>query len=161
MSSSMSWPNNVTLPRRSKSSPTKEFTLPPLFHCSRTPEFSGFRYHSSNDRAVPESTDPSHRARPQRPGVKSRRCCIMKRCTTAPLESRSSSCVAIAWSWILGGPTVNARRSEEHTSELQSPDHLVCRLLLEKKKKKKEQRAYNDIKKNKVDIFGEGYDGVS
>src|SRR5258708_27454442 len=28
-------------------------------------------------------------------------------------------------------------RSEEHTSELQSPDHLVCRLLLEKKKKQK------------------------
>src|SRR5258708_24817436 len=27
-----------------------------------------------------------------------------------------------------------AARSEEHTSELQSPDHLVCRLLLEKKK---------------------------
>src|SRR5258708_29480211 len=27
-------------------------------------------------------------------------------------------------------------RSEEHTSELQSPDHLVCRLLLEKKKDK-------------------------
>src|SRR5258708_31796471 len=30
-----------------------------------------------------------------------------------------------------------AVRSEEHTSELQSPDHLVCRLLLEKKKTKK------------------------
>ena len=30
-------------------------------------------------------------------------------------------------------------RSEEHTSELQSPDHLVCRLLLEKKKKKTRQ----------------------
>src|SRR3989442_6503006 len=29
------------------------------------------------------------------------------------------------------------RRSEEHTSELQSRPHLVCRLLLEKKKKKK------------------------
>src|SRR5437764_6443309 len=29
-----------------------------------------------------------------------------------------------------------ARRSEEHTSELQSPMYLVCRLLLEKKKKK-------------------------
>src|SRR5258708_9881027 len=28
----------------------------------------------------------------------------------------------------------NKFRSEEHTSELQSPDHLVCRLLLEKKK---------------------------
>src|SRR5258708_29885977 len=32
-------------------------------------------------------------------------------------------------------------RSEEHTSELQSPDHLVCRLLLEKKKKKKKTRS--------------------
>src|SRR5258708_13097394 len=32
-------------------------------------------------------------------------------------------------------PVLNIR-SEEHTSELQSPDHLVCRLLLEKKKKK-------------------------
>src|SRR5947208_15061297 len=31
-------------------------------------------------------------------------------------------------------------RSEEHTSELQSPDHLVCRLLLEKKKKKIKQK---------------------
>src|SRR5258708_31772822 len=31
----------------------------------------------------------------------------------------------------------NRQRSEEHTSELQSPDHLVCRLLLEKKKKDK------------------------
>src|SRR5258708_30124918 len=29
----------------------------------------------------------------------------------------------------------DAARSEEHTSELQSPDHLVCRLLLEKKTK--------------------------
>src|SRR5258708_29679996 len=31
-------------------------------------------------------------------------------------------------------------RSEEHTSELQSPDHLVCRLLLEKKKDAKRQQ---------------------
>src|SRR5258708_11381715 len=30
-------------------------------------------------------------------------------------------------------------RSEEHTSELQSPDHLVCRLLLEKKKKNEQE----------------------
>src|SRR5262245_66067282 len=33
-------------------------------------------------------------------------------------------------------------RSEEHTSELQSLRHLVCRLLLEKKKKKKRQNKY-------------------
>src|SRR5437762_6320536 len=32
-------------------------------------------------------------------------------------------------------------RSEEHTSELQSPMYLVCRLLLEKKKKKKKHRT--------------------
>src|SRR5947208_13135931 len=36
-------------------------------------------------------------------------------------------------------PTSSRTRSEEHTSELQSPDHLVCRLLLEKKKKKKKK----------------------
>src|SRR2546426_8652780 len=34
------------------------------------------------------------------------------------------------------GCSCQARRSEEHTSELQSPCNLVCRLLLEKKKKK-------------------------
>src|SRR5574344_410738 len=34
----------------------------------------------------------------------------------------------------IGGTWLNPARSEEHTSELQSPDHLVCRLLLEKKK---------------------------
>src|SRR2546422_3795343 len=36
----------------------------------------------------------------------------------------------------LGSPSSQPRRSEEHTAELQSPLHLVCRLLLEKKKKK-------------------------
>src|SRR5579863_10665370 len=40
-------------------------------------------------------------------------------------------------------------RSEEHTSELQSPVHLVCRLLLEKKKKKIISPLYDKKKKNK------------
>src|SRR2546426_1307885 len=40
-------------------------------------------------------------------------------------------------------------RSEEHTSELQSPCNLVCRLLLEKKKKSKHMRISSD--KNKKD----------
>src|SRR5947208_4246626 len=40
-----------------------------------------------------------------------------------------------------GGPD----RSEEHTSELQSPDHLVCRLLLEKKKQK-----HTNVKNNNI-----------
>src|SRR5690348_18210911 len=43
---------------------------------------------------------------------------------------------------------VFARRSEEHTSELQSPVHLVCRLLLEKKKKK---RRTNDFYSHHTD----------
>src|SRR3989475_1587428 len=37
---------------------------------------------------------------------------------------------------ILHHPRCGGRRSEEHTSELQSQSNLVCRLLLEKKKKK-------------------------
>src|SRR3712207_8628102 len=37
--------------------------------------------------------------------------------------------------------TENAHRSEEHTSELQSRQYLVCRLLLEKKKNKHERRG--------------------
>src|SRR5437763_6946382 len=36
-------------------------------------------------------------------------------------------------------------RSEEHTSELQSPMYLVCRLLLEKKKKKRVCMCYSKI----------------
>src|SRR6266487_7205918 len=38
-------------------------------------------------------------------------------------------------------------RSEEHTSELQSPVHLVCRLLLEKKKKNKKKTQIDKKKK--------------
>src|SRR5437899_8186447 len=37
----------------------------------------------------------------------------------------------------------DGHRSEEHTSELQSLRHLVCRLLLEKKKKKKNNRKHH------------------
>src|SRR5207248_4375561 len=39
--------------------------------------------------------------------------------------------------WLAARLGVDPGRSEEHTSELQSPYDLVCRLLLEKKKKKK------------------------
>src|SRR5258708_15090841 len=39
---------------------------------------------------------------------------------------------------VYAAPAACIRRSEEHTSELQSPDHLVCRLLLEKKNIKTE-----------------------
>src|SRR5947208_12591868 len=47
-------------------------------------------------------------------------------------------------------PDGHGARSEEHTSELQSPDHLVCRLLLEKKKSerrhsRKRPRTHNTV----------------
>src|SRR5471030_3496114 len=52
---------------------------------------------------------------------------------------------------LLRGEPRHPLRSEEHTSELQSLRHLVCRLLLEKKKKKKNEKQYkkNNIIKNK------------
>src|SRR5258708_11333776 len=49
--------------------------------------------------------------------------------TSAPTASAPPPC----WPFPAMSPMPNWR-SEEHTSELQSPDHLVCRLLLEKKK---------------------------
>src|SRR5258708_31247071 len=62
-----------------------------------------------------------------------------------PLRTRQRAWAHLAASWLTRrGVAPNAisitsvvvavlARSEEHTSELQSPDHLVCRLLLEKK----------------------------
>src|SRR5713226_10192148 len=49
------------------------------------------------------------------------------------LPARRRRTVRQAGAW-----RAHRRRSEEHTSELQSPVHLVCRLLLEKKQKKKD-----------------------
>src|SRR5476651_2869726 len=47
--------------------------------------------------------------------------------------------------WLPSTPAV--RRSEEHTSELQSRQYLVCRLLLEKKKKKQQRKPPHKKKK--------------
>src|SRR5258708_16670551 len=69
-----------------------------------------------------------------------RRCILFSRCWMAPF-------MIAARSLFSEKSVLNSRRlcrtlchtdfrSEEHTSELQSPDHLVCRLLLEKKKEK-------------------------
>src|SRR5207244_12045812 len=53
---------------------------------------------------------------------------FLSRCSTARRAERGPSPGSRASAWV----SVSIR-SEEHTSELQSPDHLVCRLLLEKK----------------------------
>src|SRR5207253_3519364 len=46
-------------------------------------------------------------------------------------------------------------RSEEHTSELQSRGHLVCRLLLEKKKQHRQQFPYQPFKRRRVTAYSD------
>src|SRR5574338_843917 len=61
------------------------------------------------------------------------------RSTLFPYTTLFRSKAPPRWAWGTRSrrkPMTPPRRSEEHTSELQSPWHLVCRLLLEKKKKK-------------------------
>ena len=55
------------------------------------------------------------------------------------------------WEFIGSGQLNLEYRSEEHTSELQSLRHLVCRLLLEKKKKKKNNKKNKKNKSNRPD----------
>src|SRR5205807_7820646 len=65
--------------------------------------------------------------------------------TLAPRQSRADPTIESA-SCPRNTPALNRatqERSEEHTSELQSPCNLVCRLLLEKKKKKKKNTKRN------------------
>src|SRR5688572_31716310 len=50
------------------------------------------------------------------------------------------------------GFATTQRRSEEHTSELQSQSNLVCRLLLEKKKKKTKTHNYENKKKLYINL---------
>src|SRR5258708_37261164 len=86
---------------------------------------SAFFFFFFNDTATTEIYTLSlHDALPISTGtaMRQRRCCCL-------IEPNKSSRGRIC-------------RSEEHTSELQSPDHLVCRLLLEKKKKKKKQQSH-------------------
>src|SRR5258708_18508727 len=58
----------------------------------------------------------------------------------SPIAARRCCAIPGAYRWVAAAQAVIetnapgiAQRSEEHTSELQSPDHLVCPLLLEKK----------------------------
>src|SRR5690348_17376609 len=57
---------------------------------------------------------------------------------TRPFTDYVSGHVPGAISVPITGESFSTKRSEEHTSELQSPVHLVCRLLLEKKKQSRQ-----------------------
>src|SRR6266568_8757600 len=95
---------------------------------SSVTSFCPFFFFFFNDTATTEIYTLSlHDALP----ICSRRSASSARTRSSCPASRSRSC---------------ASRSEEHTSELQSQFHLVCRLLLEKKKKKKTRpRIYKEI----------------
>src|SRR5207244_9638905 len=76
----------------------------------------------------------------------------------APAASRERCLPCAAWSRSAPGrqfrPAADPR-SEEHTSELQSPDHLVCRLLLEKKK------TTNTIHKSLIFYYSNSHNAMS
>src|SRR5206468_8408556 len=78
---------------------------------------------------------------PQRPaGVRwrTRSCRPVISCRARRVSAVSIQPGSTALTWMLSCAQVNAVRSEEHTSELQSRSDLVCRLLLEKKKQNKD-----------------------
>src|SRR2546422_6674764 len=72
----------------------------------------------------------------------------------------SRSCRFSRWprGWNGGGADVaETERSEEHTSELQSRLHLVCRLLLEKKKRQVRGASLGDL----IGMLADGDDGAA
>src|SRR5207244_10268458 len=105
----------------------------PLPRPPHTPSLHSFPTRRSSDLGPPCASCRPARSRAERPASPSRAAAGRPRrdATERPDLPPPSG----------GGPvsregdsgTACWRRSEEHTSELQSPDHLVCRLLLEKK----------------------------
>src|SRR5258708_17758403 len=80
-----------------------------------------------------------------------------RNCAAKPSKNSLGSCApAKKLCWSVSSSTTSCAgaqdpkeffdRSEEHTSELQSPDHLVCRLLLEKKKTSRKRKTRYKIR---------------
>src|SRR5690606_40509492 len=101
-----------------------------LYTTTPTPQTSTLSLHD----ALPISCTSSHRRAsraPNRPRACWLACWLISR-IWRNARGISSSRSEGAW---LSSVSQRLRRSEEHTSELQSRENLVCRLLLEKKKK--------------------------
>src|SRR5438034_7496296 len=71
---------------------------------------------------------------------------IARWCCTTTVLNGSSHCPPIDSVSRSNISSSTRKRSEEHTSELQSHSDLVCRLLLEKKKNKKKRQTHKKIK---------------
>src|SRR5207248_10341197 len=110
-----------------------------IFYLLSSPTPSSSPFFSFNDPAPPNiHTLSLHDALPiYRANARSAinvRAAVIRACL--PGVNRNTHAQRYLWRPFL----FTKRRSEEHTSELQSPYDLVCRLLLEKKKKKKTKR---------------------
>src|SRR5256884_1384755 len=102
---------------------------------TRKDRSSGFSAAPSRSRTDGSQRDAKIRpfpACPRRIGTVSRYNAMLHRSKTTIRQPQDPQC-ARAW-WYLSDSSLHPPRSEEHTSELQSRLHLVCRLLLEKKK---------------------------
>src|SRR5207244_13470627 len=102
--------SSITLPRPPPRSPLFPYTT--LFRS----QSSSLRRHASPPSAALRTL--GHRCHPER------------LCSGCQRNGGANATRWPQWDVYQDSPA----RSEEHTSELQSPDHLVCRLLLEKKK---------------------------
>src|SRR5206468_10748339 len=103
------------------------FTAPP------TPETYTLSLHDALPISGPAAQSPRARSEPTRRAARACRRACTRRCQAR----RDSGC--------------GKRRSEEHTSELQSRSDLVCRLLLEKKKKQKKPEQHRILTKHTPD----------
>src|SRR2546429_1984071 len=105
------------------------FPYTTLFRSLRTQSSPGTGFATGHDSRDQTSGDPLAQSRIDQPA----KCCAWrprKQWLGRPHSSRRD----LEW---------KKKRSEEHTSELQSRLHLVCRLLLEKKKKIKEHMSHH------------------
>src|SRR2546426_7329456 len=96
------------------------------------------RQNAARARVIPGHVLPAHRDAPT--GARARRDIgHLRRQRVGHLHAGCGGAAVIGH----GEPVADDLRSEEHTSELQSPCNLVCRLLLEKKKKRKNKNVTN------------------
>src|SRR5207244_11379606 len=107
--------------------PLLQLRIHPHIHTTSSPYTPLFRSSSSAISTFPRNRSRTPCRRKRRPASRN---CARASSTTAP---PSASCRCPTTIWSAACRPSRPSRSEEHTSELQSPDHLVCRLLLEKK----------------------------
>src|SRR5438552_5032601 len=120
-----SWPRwtRTAIPRSKVRAGIRADAVPP---CAKHADLADFTVR------LPRASDNLPRRYRWAPGVPG--FCQMTLRGTSTTSSWNSMTQVSSSARSVVGSRRSIERSEEHTSELQSPDHLVCRLLLEKKK---------------------------